>query len=53
MLAGAVVGAGAGVVLWYVLSFALPIDLVLCVFAGGFIGLVWGLYEAAKEGRHG
>jgi sulfite exporter TauE/SafE len=53
MLAGAIVGAGTGVVVWYLLSFSVSIDVRPCVIAGAFLGLVWGLYEASKEGRHG
>jgi len=53
MLAGALVGAGTGVVVWYLLSFSVSIDVRPCVIAGAFLGLVWGLYEASREGRRG
>lgn len=53
MLAGAVVGAGIGVVSWYLLSFSVTIDVRPCVVAGAYLGLVWGLYEASREGRRG
>ena len=53
MLAGAIVGAGIGVVFWYLLSFSVSIEVGPYLIAGAFLGLVWGLYEASREGRRG